>query len=569
MKTENKMARQIKQRIIPSLIASFILPFVFFIFGPIDIFIGNKEEFTFAASDFIPICALIALAVFAALTALLLLMPEKIYPALLGLIFGTAFMSLIQSMFLNRGSSSLERTDMLEKIGLPFVIFDALLWLVVLSAFVMMAYRLRDVEWVESVALILAFVTVGASLIGTLSDFINIGGKNEKLNGVNYLSDAGINEVAPGKNVIVFILDRFDAKFYWALTAEYPDALSDLDGFTYFADNLSYFSATYPSICHMVTGAKQDFSVGANEYFTSAYDNSTFLADLKANDYSVRLYTGSYYAYRDGTDMTKYIDNASKTEKYVVVNRPALIKQMAVLSLFRYVPTFAKLIMPDEWFYFDLVTNVSESDSSVYEMDDTRFCAEIENGLELQSSEHENAYIFYHLNGLHYPYTTDENCQPTEHGNYVSAARGSFKIIYSYIAQLKEMGLYDDATIIITGDHSAGNNGEDAPPVNGTALFVKPAHSTSGEKLVRNEAQVCDDNIFATIVKSAGIKTEYDYGEGYFDIPEGEIRLRELVSFAQLGDDSRGIKVYNIVGPWQNNNSWVLMEDKIQPDFYR
>ncbi|MCQ2430287.1 MAG: hypothetical protein MJ192_08155 [Clostridia bacterium] len=563
--------QRIKQRWAASLLCAFVISFTLLIFGLIDIFVGNQEEFTFAVSDFIWPMILIGLGLTAVLFAVLVLVPDKAYPAAFGLLCGLALMCVLQSLFLNSGASSLPSGDMISQIGIPLIIIDTLLWIAVPAFCIFAAYKIKWAEWYRTISLVLLVVIGGMSVVGTISDVFTLSSRSSGNNGepvvggVNYLSTDGLREVAPESNVIVFILDRFDIQYHDNVEASDPGFFAPLTGFTYFSDNVSYFSATYPSIVHLVTGTKQDFSRSANDYFNAAYDESSFLGDLHDNDYAIRVYTGSYYAYRDATSMTKYIENAAVTGHYIVTNRGALLRQMIVLSAYRYAPSAAKLLFPESWFNFEVVTDVEDNGESVYTLDDVKFHETMADGLTIQDSDHKNAYIFYHLTGCHPPLYMDENCERVERASVVQSAKGCFKIIYEYIDELKRLGLYEQATIVITGDHSAGfSDVEGAAPVNGTALFVKPS-GKSGEPLAVSTAQVSDDNMIPAIIKSAGIRSSEDYGAGYFDIPEGEDTVRYMVRFEEA---KRGIH-FTITGPWVGKDNWEVTEREEFSDFYR
>lgn len=59
-------------------------------------------------------------------------------------------------------------------------------------------------------------------------------------------------------------------------------------------------------------------------------------------------------------------------------------------------------------------------------------------------------------------------------------AKGAFKMVFDYLDELKRLGVYEDATIVITADHGQWPSNGDREPMTGprlTALFVKPAGS--------------------------------------------------------------------------------------------
>ncbi|MDR0500288.1 MAG: sulfatase-like hydrolase/transferase, partial [Coriobacteriales bacterium] len=103
-----------------------------------------------------------------------------------------------------------------------------------------------------------------------------------------------------------------------------------------------------------------------------------------------------------------------------------------------------------------------------------------------QAVEKKGSFTFIHLYGPHAPYTLDEdvNIVSSKKTSATIQARASFKIVFEYINQLKKLELYDDAAIIITGDHGYPINGYERydfevdfmplSEVEPVALFYKP-----------------------------------------------------------------------------------------------
>lgn len=102
-----------------------------------------------------------------------------------------------------------------------------------------------------------------------------------------------------------------------------------------------------------------------------------------------------------------------------------------------------------------------------------------------------------------------------------SSARRCLEIIRRYLDEMKRLGVYDDATVVITGDHpwAVDDHVEPTQP-RLTALFVKEAGAA--EKPLRvSTAQVSQENLIPTLVKSAGLRTDRDFGTAYSEVPEG------------------------------------------------
>lgn len=154
----------------------------------------------------------------------------------------------------------------------------------------------------------------------------------------------------------------------------------------------------------------------------------------------------------------------------------------------------------------------------------------------------------------------DEDGNRVENGASLPAIRGDFRMIYSYIDEMRRLGVYEDSTIVITGDHpSARDDGEIPTQPRITSLFVKQS-GRSDEPLEYSHAQVCQDNLIATLVKSAGIKTENDYGRSYFEIGEGENVTRHH-NFELYDDGDTRIIDFAVTGKGSDFSNWKIVSD--------
>ena len=145
-----------------------------------------------------------------------------------------------------------------------------------------------------------------------------------------------------------------------------------------------------------------------------------------------------------------------------------------------------------------------------------------------------------------------------------------FKFIREYIAELKAAGAYEDATIIITGDHANPVSDHDdvaAPRL--TALLVKEK-GQSGTALKESKAPVSQENLIPTIIKSTGVKASTDYGKAYSEIGEGDITTRKYL-FEKTVDsqDLDEIVEYEIIGPASDYNNWKIKERHIIGKLYK
>jgi arylsulfatase A-like enzyme len=133
-------------------------------------------------------------------------------------------------------------------------------------------------------------------------------------------------------------------------------------------------------------------------------------------------------------------------------------------------------------------------------------------------------------------------------------------MILEYFDALRDAGLYEDATIIITGDHArAMTDKQDVADSRVTALFVKES-GDAGSALAYSSAPVCQENLRAQIVKSAGLETEEDYGLAFSDIAEDAELARKYCFEKTLEDGTHQIVEYRVTGDANDFSNWELVD---------
>ena len=589
-----------RRRTLPALLGGIVPTSMVFFFGPTEIFFGNREEFLFGYGDFILWSALIGLAAAAAIAALILFLPDTASRAVFGITVWISVAGVVQSVFLN-GDGGLMR-DSGVSASTALVIIDTALWVVLgiisIGASIFMKKK-PNIKPIMIIALITVFAMLFASCAArggniieeltangnaeteeTLPEFETIPETGETSPAVDpetmperdersplaesdrykyedaFLTSNGIDQVSE-KNIVIFLIDRFDVKYYERALKNYPHIFDGLDGFTYFSDNVSLYSRTWPGVATMITGVDVDFGIGADRYFFNAYQGSPFLNDLKNDGWTVKIYTQKFYSYRGGSALYGIADNLSATEGYVVEDRASLVGNMISLSTYRYAPTLAKNALSVSSASFTGVVSLKGT-GELFEINDPVVCGNVlKNGLTLDGNE--KSYTFIHLSGCHSPYNMNEHCAwvSEDDTSVEQQLAGCMKMIDKYISEMKRLGVYDDATIVITGDHPSAVTDHEIPwQPRLTSLFVKPSGS-SGTPLKYSKAQVSQDNLIPTLIESAGVSTNRKYGRGYFDVPEGENVTRHH-KFELSGEDSNDVTIIDleVTGDGTDFSNW-------------
>ena len=114
-------------------------------------------------------------------------------------------------------------------------------------------------------------------------------------------------------------------------------------------------------------------------------------------------------------------------------------------------------------------------------------------------------------------------------------AKYVFGIVKEYIRQMQELGVYDDATIIVTADHGEHNAfdfpGNGTPMAQAaTPIFMVKEKGAHREELGLNHAPIYHEDMQATLLDCAGLyDSESDlemFGLSVFDIGEDALRER-------------------------------------------
>ncbi len=551
-----------KGKLLQSLLTGFAVPFFLFICAPFSVYFSNFEELQFRLEDFIPPLLLVSVLSFIVIVLALLLTKKRIHNLIFSLCAGLVVLGYIQTMITTLTFKGLPGDGNTASASIFTVIVNLVFWLAMLGLIVWLCVMFSKAALCKSALcflMCLVLIMLCVSMLPSAKSFLSKYLVAERSNQV-YLSTENILEVSEKDNIIVFVLDRFDNRYFQKLLEADSPYLEELDGFTYYEDNISKYPRTFPGITSMLTGCETDFTSRSN-YLNNSFSESSLLKDLKGNGYKINLFIPSFYAYDNADHLSDIASNTEQASNPKVEKKGALLSKTIELSSYFWAPEVLKSNKISTTSFKELITYGNSA--PVYEMTQTsdaslyaRFKGE---GLSTQKDS--GTFTFLHLRGCHSPYTIDENCfaAPDTKQTVLSQTTGIFKFITEYMQILKDKGLYDDATIIITGDHGALKT--DGAPYDDsilTALLVKEK-GQSGTPLKTSSAQVSQDNLHATIIKSAGIQTSTDYGKAYSEVPEGEDVVRTHYFQTYTGSANKDINyTYTITGKGSDFSSWKI-----------
>lgn len=542
-------------RLLLAAVGVFSFVFTFFIFGPYDLFFVNKDTFPFPLGEvWLPVL-LYGLVIFVVLTLVLTLLRGKAFEYTLTVIIGLLVAGFLQGNLLNINFGQLTGDMIPWQDYTGHMIINLAIWAIIV-AIPFVIRKVSHIIWkgmayVLPLFLVLTQVTsLGVSMYR--SDYGAI--SNEK-----YLSTDGIYEISSKDNIYVIILDRLDESYIKEILAEDPRYFDDFDGFTRYTNNVNYYCRSYPSVVNMLTGFVSIYDTPATEFMNMAYGESTFIPDLRDANYTTKLYMEYRYTYTDIKQIEDLADNVIFGER---VAKPGHVaKKLLRLSAFRYTPHMMK---PSFWMTTEDVVGgaMEESGIPAYITDDYEFYQGLINE-KLAIDTSKNNFVYYHLNGSHAPFTLNEKVEKVDpsQSSIKIQTKACFNIVREFIQQLKDMGMYEDANIIITGDHGKSYDTRPLDRAVLTGLFVKQK-GEFGTPLQLNDAPVNSDNLRGAVIKMAGIKSD-KYDPAYWEVKEDDPRIRKYYYRINGKDSSdQGIlEEFEIRGDAKDFANWHKIKD--------
>lgn len=519
-----------------SLINNLFFAFTLIVFGPYEIFISNTNDFTFTFREFwwMPVSAAIVYIIVA--TLIMVVLPQKISHICNNLVFSFTLCCYIQAMFLNGKM----RTLIGEQIywSITTIIFNLMLWICIFIA-TFLLWHFVPKYW-QNILLFFSGALICMQAVALISLLISTDVLYAERNG--YISAEGMLELSENENVIVFILDYFDGRTMNSILSKNPDFLQPLEGFTYFPNATSVYSRTYPSIAYLLTGNMCYFDEEPFTWVNNAYDNSNFLPTLYDNQINIGLYTYDSYIG----------DNAQNLIYNYIPSRLSLkykntVKYMFKMLLYRDMPYIAKQRF--EYDVNDINWNVTGYTliSEYKNFDDEWFFTALDTR-KLSLSDSTGTFRFYHLGSCHLDLTNSE-----------PYGIRSLEIVYEYLDQMRNLGIYENSTIIIVADHgySGGGSSLDLPHKTAVPLFIVKPAGTSTEKLAISDAPISHTDFIPTIL--GGFYLDYsDYGQSVFDIPETAERERYYYYSALYNDEEGEVELreYKVSGNAADSDSY-------------
>jgi hypothetical protein len=392
------------------------------------------------------------------------------------------------------------------------------------------------------------------------------------------LADDDVNpevfEFSSSRNLIHLLPDGFQGDIVREVLEDHPDLAGRLDGFTLYSNHLGMYQGTAPSIPTIFMGRPFDFEAG--------HDWVRIMDELKVYSYPAHLLANGYRLDYVSLSSPYCIEGSASCiirpfndmkprgyHRYKDERHSYAIRLLADLSLFRHLPMFFKewIYNDGNWFFADTTLDGSSP------WPDPVLREWVEN---MTVAGPEPRYKWYHYIGTHIPPHWDANCKygrdlERNREQYYGQAVCVIKGIAAFADKLRELEIYDQSAIIISGDHGINIEPDDRlgmsangglyPGLMGAsrpALLVKSLDSRAAFKVSDSPTSLLD--IAPTALDLVGIDADFP-GESVFSIDPDSKRDRYFTPFTTAEfwtGESISYDTWRVSGPVKELKNWSL-----------
>ena len=499
----------------------------FFLFGPLQMYLSNISDLWFSFGDALISCLMgfiLATAVLTLLGALLCFWKIPFYCYLL-FIWGIGMAFYIQGNFVPMKLGVLNGADVNWNAYQKEAWISIVLWAVcVILPFLLSGFFPK--YWkniIRVLSIVLFFMQfVAVVLLCFTTDLA--GAKKTDY----FLSSEGLYDVGKEKNVVYFVLDSYDQKYFEKVCGQDPELKDFLDGFTWFTNATNVCPNTMTSIRYLLTHQPYLNDQTFAEYTATSW----MLCDgyyraLQNDGFDINIYTAEKNAVPE-LPKASLVKNA-KNQQLKISSYVGLAESLLHLTAIRYFPDALKQYV---WVsdYNSLFEPLKETgqDALAYTWEDAVFYQELVNqGLSLVEN---NQFQFIHLRGVHMPNSLLEDLtiaeDPREAG-IITEAKASLRILREYCDQLKALGVYDNTCIVITADHGSYDRSM------GTPIFLVKGFDSRGPLSV-SDVPVSHENLMATVAEELSLNIAKQYGISVFDVTRENAEPRRYFRYDAL-----------------------------------
>jgi hypothetical protein len=328
-----------------------------------------------------------------------------------------------------------------------------------------------------------------------------------------------------------------DEQFFRLFLGSHPDYAGNLDGFVHYDNMLASGGRTIIAMPCIMTGVPYTRDMLYSAYIESIWTDDTPFAAMRKAGWDVSCYT---YPMFFGQKATEYVHNLA-ISKQKVGSYAMLGEKLYKLTAFRFAPHLMKrLFWMDTAEFNEAIDQTTDTGKRPYVQNDAHFYRNfLTNGGYSVSSDYEKAFRLYLLNGAHVPYKlSSDGLDNSKATSLEEQVEGNFALLKAILQDLRDKGLYDSSTIIVSADHGQ-NNYQQHP------MFLYKAAGARGELTVSHVPASMFD-LYTLFYATAG-KTapENQYTMDFLTLGEGDVRERHY--FRNATNSARDVVIKEFV----------------------
>ena len=517
--------------------------FTFIFYGPLSLFLPNAQELWFSLGSVLKIIVPMSAAFMVVLVGVGAILPQKLRSYYITLMLGGSLAVYIQGNFLKSDYGVLDGTSIDWDSYKSYAILNTAIWIVcIILPFVARIFlkKSKDKDFTLKIFVYAALFLTAIQVPALISQAVSY---EPNAQGNLAVTKEGEFELSENENTIIFILDTVDQKYYDEFKENNPDYMDSLEGFVEYNNTLSAAARTIVAIPAMFSGKAYTRDVLYSEFVTDVWSNENALSVLHDAGYDVRFYAGTSYF---SSDIIDYVDNCISQNS--VGSYKVLIRKLYKLTLFKFVPHILK-----EYVYTDTAEFDEAKNTNLYTVNDKKFISDFKNNGISVNSSYNKAVRVYLLRGAHSPYTLNSKGKKSDDATLQSQLEAGMFTVEKYIQQMKELGIYDSANIIITADHGDKNLAQQP-------YFLFKAAGASGDyKVSSAPISTFDLPVFLANVANTTLSNQ-TYGVDFTELKDDDERGRYF--FRNMSDSSQPIiRKYYTESTADDLDSFAIIED--------
>ncbi len=448
-----------------------------FLFIPFSLYIGNAVEFAVSFGSIFSVWLPLAVLVAGSITLAAILLPNSINTAYLSLI------AMISILIWAQGNLLVWDYGLLDGRSINWGKYAARGWLEIvlwLAAPVAAVVAWRQLgQHLVRVAVALFLLQTAFFVHSLVKNDPNPTAHSENEN-THALGE--VLRFSSQKNVVHIIADGFQSDIFSELTTEDESGrrLRDaLVGFKFFREHMGVFPYTHMTIPAMLTGTIYHNDLRIKEYMKSSLGGKSILSVANDAGYEIDLAVppgAVKNIYSNGRYTNLYSIN-SKDHVSASELEFSAAARLLDLTLFRVSPHFVKKRVYNDQLWL-VQSLINEKDPLKLDFfSHTRFLERLHE--RMVADRPVPVYKLIHVMLSHRPMVTNEQCGyagkvlPMVRESVKNQARCGLVEVVKLLESMKRLGIYDNATIILMGDHGAW-----VPP-NGIKAKVNPDGKTA------------------------------------------------------------------------------------------